>query len=358
MTDTGERPVERMARMIRTQARACAQLGSPLYAGLLEALADDVLSGGPGLDVLRGHEGDPGPSGLALRLMGGVHRIALERRAPGLALHYPSVGGSAPADPALAWPALREVLVEHRDELCVALARDPQTNEVGRASALVGGLLHVVAAQGLPIRLAEIGTSGGLNLRADGFRVEHVDGPAYGPEDSPVLLPGGWAGVVPPLGVDLRVVERRGCDLAPVDPTTPAGRTVLTSFVWADMTDRFERLRGALELARRLPAEVVAASAADFVDSLRLAEGTTLVVWHSVMWQYLDPAERARVVTHLDALGAGATPTAGLAHLALEPGRRTSGARHEFLVTLRTWPGGEERLLGAAPAHGLPTTWE
>jgi hypothetical protein len=160
------------------------------------------------------------------------------------------------------------------------------------------------------------------------------------------------------LGVDLRVVERRGCDLAPVDPTTPAGRTVLTSFVWADMTDRLERLRGALELARRLPAEVVAASAAEFVEGLRLAEGTTLVVWHSVMWQYLDAAERARVVARLDALGTGATPTAGLAHLALEPGRRTSGARHEFLVTLRTWPGGEERLLGAARAHGLPTTWE
>jgi hypothetical protein len=277
-------------------------------------------------------------------------------------MYYPSVGGTAPADPALAWlawPALRDVLVEHRDELRVALAAaDPQTNEVGRASALVGGLLHVVAAQGLPVRLAEIGASGGLNLRADGFRVEHVDGPAYGPEVSPVVLPGGWAGVVPPLGVDLRVVERRGCDLAPVDPTTPAGRTVLTSFVWADMTDRLERLRGALELARRLPAEVVAASAAEFVEGLRLAEGTTLVVWHSVMWQYLDAAERARVVARLDALGTGATPTAGLAHLALEPERRTSGARHEFLVTLRTWPGGEERLLGAARAHGLPTTWE
>jgi hypothetical protein len=30
---------------------------------------------------------------------------------------------------------------------------------------------------------------------------------------------------------------------------------------------------------------------------------------------------------------------------------------HEFLVTLTTWPGGEDRLIGATVGHGLPTTW-
>lgn len=43
-------PLERMAHMVRTQSHACAELGSPLYAALLDAVADDVLAGGPALD--------------------------------------------------------------------------------------------------------------------------------------------------------------------------------------------------------------------------------------------------------------------------------------------------------------------
>ena len=84
----------RMVALVREQAESCAALGSPLYAFLLQRVADDIEAGGPAYDVLRGHEDDPGPSALALRLMGGVHRLVLEGRAPALALTYPSVGGS------------------------------------------------------------------------------------------------------------------------------------------------------------------------------------------------------------------------------------------------------------------------
>ena len=154
------------------------------------------------------------------------------------------------------------------------------------------------------------------------------------------------------------MVERAGCDLAPVDPTTTEGRLLLTSYVWPDQLARLERLRGALELAREVPATVVAAGAADFLDGIELREGTTTVVWHSVMWQYLGPAEQARVAARLDELGAQASDRAGFAHLALEPRRRSPGAAHELLVVLTIWPGGVEQVLGRAQPHGLPTTWE
>jgi hypothetical protein len=346
----------RMVALVREQADACAALGSPLYEYLLQRVADDVEAGGPAYDVLRGHEDDPGPSALALRLMGGVHRLVLERRAPALALTYPSVGGSG--DPGAAWAALRPVLAEHAEELRAALAQPPQTNEVGRAAALVGGLLRVAAADPRPLRLVEIGTSAGLNLRADHFRIELADGRAVGPLQSPVVLADAWQGQLPPLDRPLLVVERIGCDLAPVDPTTTEGRLLLTSYVWPDQLSRLERLRGALELARDVPATVVAAGAGDFLDRVELREGTTTVVWHSVMWQYLDPAEQARVAARLDELGAQASDRTGFAHLALEPRRRSPGAPHEFLVVLRTWPGGTEQVLGRAEPHGLPTTWE
>ena len=108
-------PPDDMVRHLRAQAEACRDLGSPLYHHLLHRVADDVVVGGPARSVLRGHESDRGPSALGLRLMGGAHRLVLERRAPALALTYPSVGGTA--DHAAAWSALRDVLAEHHDEL-------------------------------------------------------------------------------------------------------------------------------------------------------------------------------------------------------------------------------------------------
>jgi hypothetical protein len=345
-----------MVALVREQADACALLGSPFYEYLLQRLADDIEAGGPAYDVLRGHEDDPGPSALALRLMGGVHRLVLERRAPALALTFPSVGGSG--DPNAAWTALRPVLSEFAEELRVGLAQPPQTNEVGRSAALIGGLLHLTADHDRPLRLVEIGASAGLNLRADLFRVELADGRSVGPATSPVVLRDPWRGPLPPLRARLEVVERLGCDVAPLDPTTPQGRLLLTSYVWPDQLSRLERLRGALELARDVPATVVAAGAGDFLDGLELRDGSTTVVWHSVMWQYLDPAERARAEAAIERLGARSSGTAGFAHLAMEARRRTPGADHELLVTLRTWPGGTEQVLGRAKAHGLPTTWE
>ena len=346
----------RMVALVREQAEGCAALGSPLYEFLLQRLADDIEAGGSAYDVLRGHEDDPGPSAIALRLMGGVHQLVLERRAPALALTFTSVGGSG--DPESAWVALREVLVEHRDELRESLGRAPQTNEVGRAAALIGGLLHLVADDDRPLRLVEIGASAGLNLRADRFRVELADGRTVGPASSPVVLRDPWRGPLPPLALGLDGVERLGCDVAPLDITTTEGRLRLTSYVWPDQPERLERLRGALQLAAEVPATVEQLGAADFLDRLTLQDGTTTVVWHSVMWQYLDPADQDRAEARLTELGSQASDRAGFARLRLEPRRRTPGADHEFLVVLQSWPGGEERLLGSAHPHGLPTTWE
>jgi hypothetical protein len=349
-------PAERLARLVREQAAACQELGSPLYARLLERLAEDVLAGGPGAAVFVGHERDPGPAAIALRLMGGVHRLVLLSRAPGLARFYPSVGGEG--DPERAWPAFRAVLEEHRDELRAGLDQPPQTNEVGRAAALVGGLLHVAAARPGPVRLFEVGASAGLNLRPDHVRVALADGAGVGPASSPLVLDDPWRGPLPPLSPALEVVERAGCDMSPLDPMTEEGRLRLASYVWPDQLARLERLRGAMELAAQVPATVHRMAAMDFVRRLQLVPGTTTVLWHSVVWQYLSPDERTAVEQRLADLGAGAGDAGRLAHLRLEPQRRSPGAEREFLVRLQTWPGGQDRILGVAHPHGIPTTWE
>lgn len=363
--------MKRQAELFRLQAAACARLGSTMYAELLVALAGDLEAGGPTTEVLLGHEDDSGPSALALRLAGSIHRLVLAGEAPELADLYPTAGGS--------WRAAgaREVLdfLHHRgDEVRPLLDRAPQTNEVGRAAALVGALLRLAQdrrhspERGLPVRLFEIGASAGLNLQADRFlftgTATHDDSRvAWGDPASPVVLERAWTGARVPTDAPLDVVDRGGCDVHPVDVATEDGRLTLTSYVWPDMALRHARLAGAIALARSRPVAVERADAASYVDDLRTSPGTLTVLWHSVMWQYVAVGQQARITARLAELGGSATPDSPLAHVFAEPTRRTQGAQHEFWVAAQTWPttGRESdgpRFLGRMAAHGLPVTWE
>ncbi|HVT65128.1 MAG TPA: DUF2332 family protein [Mycobacteriales bacterium] len=351
-----ESPLSRTARLLRQQAEACKRLGSPLYDELLRHAADDLMAGGPTAAVLDGHFEDPGPSALALRMMGGVHAVVLNGHAPDLARCYPSIAGKAAASADDAWPAFASVLEDHRDAIREWLHRPPQTNEVGRGAALIGGLLHITADAPMPIRLIEVGASGGLNLRADRFRIDG-EVAAYGDPSSPVQLGKAWLGTSPPVAT-LDVVERIAGDLHPVDVSTDAGRLLLTAYVWADQVARLERLRGAFELAAALPLRVHQESAEQTLTRTSLVEGAWTVVWHSVFQQYLSPDDREALKRRIDQLGAQAGERCRFAHLTLEPTRPLPGGDFKFLVTLRTWPGGDDRILGEASGHGIPTTWE
>lgn len=349
---------ERAAVLIERQAAACAELDSPLYAALLERVAQDIRAGGPCADAIAGYENAPGRAAVPLRLLGGVHALALTGRAPDLAAHYPTTGGTFdPRQPDACWPAFRAAVATEKAWVRDWMTRPPQTNEVGRANLLITGLLQAVRAHSLPVRLFELGSSAGLNLRADHFRytAEHF---AWGMEHSPVTLEHAWRGAPPPWLVQaaaehpaLTVVERRGCDLTPIDPLTPDGALALRAYIWPDQTHRAARLDGALRLAAQVPATVERIRAADFLAGLHTEPGTLTVVWHSVMRQYVPSAEWARVEGELNRLAASGTPESPFAHISFEP--RRVGAEHRFLLAMRLG-GAQEEVLAEAHPHGLP----
>lgn len=324
-----------------------------MYAELLRLLVDDYEVGGSSVEVLAGYEDRSFGEAIGLRLLGAVHGLVLAGEVPELAAFYPSVGGTW--DPVLGWEAFEQVLESHAGEIRSLLTQPPQTNEVGRSAALYGGLLQLVEAVPLPVRLFEIGASAGLNLRADHFRYV-ADGASYGPADSPVVFESAWSGRVP--SVELRIAERVGCDIAPVNPLTEEGARTLTSYVWPDMAARLARLKGALAIAREVPADVRREDAVSFVRGLELSQGHVTVVWHSIMWQYLSRDDRAVVEERLNELGSQATADTPLARLRLEPLARSVGGAYEFLVELQTWPDGVRRILGRAEPHGQGLVWE
>jgi hypothetical protein len=326
---------------------------SPFYARLLEHLIEDVRDGGPSWDLLAPYANEPATEYFPFRALAGVHLEVLAGERPALAAHFPSTGGDGDAD--AAWPLVREVLAGQDPELVAEFAHPLQTNETSRCGALIGGFCEVAATAGLPLRVLELGASAGLNLHFDRYRYEQ-SGAALGPQDSLVVFRDYWEGGSPQLDVDLEVVERRGCDLSPLDPASDADRLALQSYVWPDEAQRLADLRAALDVAREHPVPVDRESADTWVarQLADLPEGVATVVFDSIFWTYVPEITRSRIATALTDAAARATPTAPLAWL-----RYDEGAADPRVVELRLtqWPGGEERLLATGRHHWHPVHW-
>ena len=338
-----------VADVLAFQAAACAQSGSPLYGRVLEAVVDDLRAGGVTARLLSGHREDPFGSALALRFVGAVHRLVLEGRAPALAAHYPSAGGTEGPDVARTF---LDTVEEHEREISGLLDDGVQTNEVGRSAVLVGGYAAVTHRTALPLRILEIGASAGLNLRWDHFAYDTGRG-VSGDADSPVRFAGVWVGNPPDLPSRFEVAERSGCDRNPLDATTDEGRLTLMSYLWPDQVERFARLDAAIEVARRVPAVIDRADADVWLaDRLTLPlPGVATVVVHSIVLQYLPRDARARVRETIQSAGERASGASPLAWLRMEP----AGERAELRLTI--WPHGEERVLSTAGYHGHPIWW-
>ncbi|MGQ0567585.1 MAG: DUF2332 domain-containing protein [Gemmobacter sp.] len=327
------------------QARACADLGSPLTARLLAGLADGLDTGtATGARVLS-WRGEPGPAGdsVPLRLAGGLHALVLSGQDPALAEAY---GAGAPVAAAL------QAIARHDATFDRWLDRPPQTNEVRRAAAFILAAQWCAARHALPLVLSEPGASAGLNLIWDRYALS-LPGASFGPADPVLTLAPDWRGAAPPAPRPVIVAERAGVDLAPLDPE--ADRLRLLAYVWADQPDRLDRTRRAAHAAAALGAPVAQGNAVDWLAERleRPRPGQLHLIQHSVAWQYLPPAARARGDALIAAAGARATPAAPLARVAMEGDGQGPGAG----LTVTLWPGGLPRLLARVDFHGRWIDW-
>lgn len=354
------RPAERssLAETIELQRAGCELAGSDLYSRILAVIAADLDDGGPCGDLLAPHAVAPVGDAVLLRFLAGVHGLVLAGAAPDLATYYPSAGGAVDGTGGAAraggvvslGEAFTRVVAENGAELVAAMQRNVQTNEVGRSVALLCGFLEA-ARSGMPLRVLEVGASAGLNLLFDRYLYRSGDW-SFGIPDSPVVFDRPFRGRPPAVAGTLEVIDRLGCDVQPIDPSSPEGALRLRSFVWPDQLDRLARLDAALAVAATCPVRV---DQDDAVTWLRreLAEqvpGVATVVSHSIVFQYLSVADRRGMLSALDEAGAGASERSPLMWLRMEPG----GDRAE--VRLTRWPGGDTRTIARSSYHGPPVS--
>jgi hypothetical protein len=77
-------------------------------------------------------------------------------------------------------------------------------------------------------------------------------------------------------------------------------------------------------------------------------------LFHSIVWTYLPEATRARIRTHVAAVGAASATDAPFAWLRFE---LAPVADAKIDVRLTLWPDGREWVLGEAHPHGASIRW-
>ncbi len=343
-----------LADRFRRHADALVRHGrSPLCARLMYDAAGDLDAGGV---TARLFAGVPAPSGSVpqLRLLAALHYLVLAGRAPRLAAFYPSAAGTLPPDKV--WQVALPTLEQHFDWVKQRLHGPVQTNEPGRSAVLFAGLLWVAARHEHPIRLLEIGASGGLNLIPDRYCYV-VDGKELGDAGSPVRFNEPWQ---PPPTVDvhaaarkLTIVSRAGCDRMPLDPTASEDRLTLLSYIWPDETERIERLKAALELVAAAPAPIQRQCASAWLERVlgTGGDGELTVIWQSVFRQYVDAEEWTAIE---DTIGRAATRDPTLTWLSMEPG---DDHLADMRLVCRTGYPHHECVLASCGDHGPPVIW-
>ncbi len=211
------------------------------------------------------------------------------------ALHYSALAGDevlAPLYGAITETApdafARRVVerLEARPDLVRAqLHRATQTNEPGR-SAIIRAVLRELRARGvLQVHLIDVGTSMGLNLYPDFYRVNVDD-----PSDVAALLMEDLHGTAQsgPLPV---IHQRIGIDLNPLDPENPDHVLWLRACLWPEEPQRSERFLAVLAEMKSWPrATRLQGAANDLIDGAmaRCAVPATPVIFHSWVAAYFS----------------------------------------------------------------------
>lgn len=172
----------------------------------------------------------------------------------------------------------------------VMLSRKTQTNEPARCSVL----LPLLAQLPQPLALLEIGASAGLCLLPDRYGYDYGTLRIEPPAVPAPVFPCKVNGAVPiPTRVP-RIAWRRGLDLNPIDLRSEDEVGWLETLVWPGQEARAQRLRVAIDTARRDPPTVERGDLLNDLEPLMAAapRDMTLVVFHTAVLAYVASPEQ------------------------------------------------------------------
>lgn len=326
---------------------------SPLYTRVAEAVAGDD-------GVLATLLEAPADAHLPPAPLGAVRYLLLDGLDHPLAAVY---DGTSDADPG---PLFLDVCrVEADAVLDLLQTRRVQTNDCGRCAVLAPALTWVAGRAPGPYTLLDVGTSAGLNLLGDRYRLDYGPHGATGPADSPVTVACEVDAGTPPIAASLPpLADRLGLDRSPLDLRDPTDARWLSACVWPD-TGRSDRVEASIRLAQQdLPRLVTGEANATLPHLLAgwTGPGTTIVTTSSA-FGYFPPDQRGRFVDLLTEASSARTiawissESGGVVESLTSAGPRPPEGVDALGVVLFEDGAASAHLLGHAHPHGNRLTW-
>jgi hypothetical protein len=244
--------------------------------------------------------------------------------------------------------SLRDLVRDSPAELAAVMrARRTQTNEPARCAVLLPALAQLPE----PLALVDVGASAGLTMLFDRYSYDYGGHRLAGADPDAPVLRCQPTGPVPLPDRIPAIAWRIGLDLNPLDVTSDDDVRWLSCLVWPDEGDRAERLAAAIGSARRWPPTVVEG---DLVTDLpavvaRAPADATVVVYHSSVLCYVDPAQREQFARTVRDLGVTwlTSEAPGVV-----PGTAGPSGDEQMTVLAR-----DGRPLALADSHGTRLQW-
>lgn len=283
---------ERFLAFAETECRG----NSPLYDKLSLQLANDP-------ELLRiaanARKGQPAPN----LFFAAVHYLLLQSPGTPLAKFYPSIERSVSQE--IPFDLFKEFCLQNGNEINRIIAtRIVQTNVISRCSYLMPILSRIIAGEGKPTTIIDIGTSAGLTLNFDKYQYWYNDQKVFG--ESKVLVKSRILdSAIPEIYPITQPIQKVGIDQNPIDPNDQSEILWLKALVWTDQLDRFMAMDEALKLVDPKAIRFVRAdSVADFeLEIERVDPSRTLIIYATHVLYQFTQAQKDEFYTMLERMG-------------------------------------------------------
>lgn len=268
-------------------------------------------------NVFSAWKGDPDQDAVALRFVAALHFLVISKQDSELE-------GISPPNPNAALGArsnvLRRAIRRYEKLILEYLKSPPQTSEVGRSMAMLGGFLEVAERFGADMDVFGIGASAGLNLGFDQYYYQ-ADSWHWGNPRSNVQFKLDWQGASPPLS-SIIVHQRKACDIAPINEATEKDK--LLSYIWPDQLERLKRIRRAIGYAARAKYRIDAMEAGEWLTMQLESAAMTRprVIYHSVIGQYFTEHQKQKFGAATEIMGSKASEKSPLIWLQFRARRK------------------------------------
>lgn len=277
----------------RFAERECKEV-SPFYYDLATKIAEDDE-----LIVIASYckKRQPVPN----LFLASVHYLLLKNPLVELAKYYPSI--TKEYQQKLPFKLFKDFCLKYKKEI-IALEQSKivQTNALNRSAYLMPILSHLFSDK--PINIIDIGTSAGLTLNMDKYEYHYNGHHLFG--KSPLKIKSKIKeGFLPKFAKPVKILRKIGIDQNPLDLKISANSNWLKALIWADRTERIERIEQAILIARQEDIDFRKASSITEFETIiqEQEESIPLVIYHThVLYQFTQP-EREKFWDLIDKIG-------------------------------------------------------